>query len=54
MATGFCAEILVFRKYIDILIDSITSEGHKEIEIDNTTMETLSNIETILKSTSLS
>lgn len=54
MASGFCAEIIVFRKYLDILIDSISSEGHKQLEIDNSTMETFRNIETILKTVSLS
>lgn len=54
MALGFSAETLVFRKYLDILIDSISGESHKELEIDNTTMETFRNIETILKTTSLS
>lgn len=54
MALGFSAETLALRKYLDILIDSISGESHKELEIDNTTMETLKNIETILKTTSLS
>jgi hypothetical protein len=53
MAHGFCAEILVFRRYIDILVDSITGESsRKELEIDNSTMETFKNIETILKGVS--
>lgn len=51
---GFCAEVLVFRKYLDILIDSISGEGHKELEIDNSTMETLKNIEAILRAAALS
>lgn len=54
MASGFCAEIIVFRKYLDILIDSISGEGHKELEIDNSTMDTFKNIEAILKSVSSS
>ena len=54
MAQGFCAEMLVFRKYLDILMDAIAGEGHKELEIDNSTMETLRNIEAILKSVALS
>jgi hypothetical protein len=54
MAKGFCSEMLVFRKYLDILIDSISGDGHREIEIDNSTMDTLKNIEAILKSISLS
>eukprot|EP00347_Sterkiella_histriomuscorum_P005336 403357003 len=54
MASGFCAEIIVFRKYLDILIDSISGEGHKELEIDNSTMETFKSIEAILKSVSSS
>lgn len=54
MASGFCSEIIVFRKYIDILVDSISGEGQKELEIDGTTMETLKNLETILKTISLS
>jgi hypothetical protein len=54
LALGFSAETLAFRKYLDILIDSISGESHRELEIDNSTMETLKNIETILKTTSLS
>lgn len=54
MAQGFSAEILVFRKYIEILMASIAGEGHKELEIDNSTMETLRNLEAILRSVSLS
>ncbi|CDW81560.1 UNKNOWN [Stylonychia lemnae] len=54
MATGFCAEIIVFRKYLDILIDSISGQGHQELEIDNSTMETFRNIEAILKCVSSS
>jgi len=54
MATGFCAEIIVFRKYLDILIDSISGEGHRELEIDNSSMETFRNIEAILKCVSSS
>jgi hypothetical protein len=57
MAHGFCAEIIVFRKFLGILVDSMTStEGSaiRELEVDNSTMETLKNIEAILKGISLS
>lgn len=54
MALGFSAETIAFRKYMDILVDSIAGEGQKELEIDNTTMETFKNIEVTLKTISLS
>ena len=54
MAVGFASESIVFRKYLDILVDSISGEAHKELEIDSTTMETFKNIEMIIKTISLS
>jgi len=53
-ATGFCAEVIVFRKYLDILMDSLAGDAHDQLEIDNSTMETFRNLETLLKCTSLS
>lgn len=43
----------MFRRYLEILVDSISGEGWKELEIDNSTMETFRNIECILKVISL-
>ena len=54
MANGFCSEVVVFRKYLDLLIASISGEGFKELEIDASTVETFRTIETILKLISLS
>jgi len=54
MALGSCAEVICFRKYLDILVDSISGEGYKELEIDNSTMETFRNIEITLKAISQS
>lgn len=53
LATGFTAETIVFRKYVENLVDSISGEGWGELEIDNSTMETLRNLECILKLISL-
>jgi hypothetical protein len=49
LATGFSPEILALRKYLDVLLSSISGENRKELEIDLQALEAFRNINKALK-----